>query len=124
MNSETLAEQVVVLAQEIEVPGEREAMRDFLHLCASRVLGPGHDQYASEDGQTQLFETIPLGRLFDLMMEELADVFIYAVMLIVRFSRTRAPRRGRPLMKAVMNAAYAASTVVEAARVMYLEEDA
>ena len=69
MTSEELAEFVT---------GEVERLR-------TRIMGVGKDQY--EDGDEQLFETMPLEQLFEYAREELDDIVVYALMTKIRLNR-------------------------------------
>ena len=56
----------------------------LLQLCEERVLGPGDEQYSL--GDQQVFELLPITKLADMFEEEIADVFVYIVMLRIRFT--------------------------------------
>ena len=53
--------------------------------ATSRVLGVGQEQY--DQGDSQKFETMPLGDLVEGALEELDDVIVYSVMTQIRFRR-------------------------------------
>ena len=57
----------------------------FFDGVVERLEGVGAEQYSA--GSTQLFETMPLGKLETYMREELQDVAAYALMLSIRLDR-------------------------------------
>ena len=57
----------------------------LLQLCEERVLGPGDEQYSH--GDQQVCELLPIEKLADMFEEEIADVFVYVVMLCIRFKQ-------------------------------------
>lgn len=70
-------------------PGEYYPERDaIIEDAKARVLGVGHEQYATEERQK--FERVDFGALFVLTEEELLDQINYAVMGLIRLRRLKA----------------------------------
>ena len=77
MTSEELANAVKDFCAHFIMP------EGLLQLCEERVLGPGDEQYSH--GDQQVFELLPIEKLADMFEEEIADAFVYVVMLCIRF---------------------------------------
>ncbi|GAA3136893.1 hypothetical protein GCM10010466_29640 [Planomonospora alba] len=70
------------------------AVEEAIRAAKGRVLGPGRDQYETEDG-TQGFESMTLAELLDWASEEAEDLIVYGVMLQIRIKRVkRALKKG------------------------------
>lgn len=67
-----------------ELADELEA---FIRRAQDRVTGVGDKQYSV--GDTQHFEKMPIGELFDWAEEELLDCAAYATMLSLRLRAMR-----------------------------------
>jgi hypothetical protein len=65
-----------------------EYVEDQIVRVYDRILGVGQEQYGQEEDQ--LFETMPLDKLFEFAREELDDIIVYAVMLKIRLDRMEA----------------------------------
>lgn len=65
----------------------------FIERCSERVTGVGQQQYS--EGDYQLFESLPLEKLLDMLQEELQDAAVYAAMLDIRVKRFRNALKGK-----------------------------
>lgn len=62
-------------------------MQQTVEAVAGRIVGVGHDQYATDGGQ--LFERMDRAELVRWAMEEAEDLIAYGVMLRIRLARVR-----------------------------------